>query len=509
MEPIAIDDKGNPKYLFVEPLGVEPYTVALEENNSLFVGTGSNCRIALRGDTVEPIHCMFWMDEEGILRVQDWNTTTGTLLNGSSASDETVLKSGDELEIGGNRIIPVLSHEVHQKFAHVLNRQTDDTDASQVDNDPVPDDQPESPQTASGPVDELPMETSPTNETPDRTPEVQSIGHNSVESASSEFQYDVLADLDSIDPVDPADNPLGNQWGFANPEDRDESQNEEVELLRLEVEQLRFELSERDSMLESSGRTGTSGLDEEEDDQTVQLVNRLESLLEELQDSDARVRGLEDMLRASDQATQAERDERKQLESWVTEIEERVRQRESESEAELARLQALLSEVTFRHKQTQHQLRQVLQSKDSTGTANDASNELVLKLREQVEELEQRLEESSQENSTLQQRVSEADKQGGGEIEIRALEQKLLQQEVESSRERAEMARQRAELEALRGELEDKLRSAKNTGNGDARLQAMREHLREIHAEEKSVQEQKRQRSLSGRISRLLNSVNR
>ena len=262
-------------------------------------------------------------------------------------------------------------------------------------------------------------------------------------------------------------------------------------------------------MLESSGRTGTSGLDEEEDDQTVQLVNRLESLLEELQDSDARVRGLEDMLRASDQATQAERDERKQLESWVTEIEERVRQRESESEAELARLQALLSEVTFRHKQTQHQLRQVLQSKDSTGTANDASNELVLKLREQVEELEQRLEESSQENSTLQQRVSEADKQGGGEIEIRALEQKLLQQEVESSRERAEMARQRAELEALRGELEDKLRSAKNTGNGDARLQAMREHLREIHAEEKSVQEQKRQRSLSGRISRLLNSVNR
>ena len=55
------------------------------------------------------------------------------------------------------------------------------------------------------------------------------------------------------------------------------------------------------------------------------------------------------------------------------------------------------------------------------------------------------------------------------------------------------MSRQRAELERLRGELEDKLNSAKEIGHADSRVQAIRQHLREIHEEEKLEQEEKRQ----------------
>ena len=43
--------------------------------------------------------------------------------------------------------------------------------------------------------------------------------------------------------------------------------------------------------------------------------------------------------------------------------------------------------------------------------------------------------------------------------------------------------------------------------DADSRVMAMRQHLRDIHEEEKLEQEERKQRSLGGRISRLLNRV--
>jgi len=279
-------------------------------------------------------------------------------------------------------------------------------------------------------------------------------------------------------------------------------------MLQMEVDQLRFELAQRDASQDSSeGKINSEELTQSGDDQTIQLVNRLEQLLEGLKDSDDRVRGLEDMLRASDQATQAERDERLQLESWVTEIEQRVAERESESEAELSLVRSQLEESKSRHKQTQIQLKKIVQSRQIA--SGEDSKDLIPKFSEQVEDLETRLENATREINQLRQQVKSNQKEVQSSEALREMEQQLVQQQVDTARERADMSRQRAELESIKGELEEKLRTAKNLGGADDRVRAMRQHLREIHEEEKTKRDEKRQRSLGGRISRLLGATDR
>lgn len=505
MQPSVLNFTENPAYLFVSRPGEQPQVAALEENNSLFVGSGTNCRVVLQGSGIEPIHCMFWMNEERMVRVQDWNTDIGITINGQPVSVESILNSGDELEIGENRIVTVLTPDVHQRF---LSQLANIPEFSQQMNLEASEPEPLGVDLGLAEQCEMPIEevaTQPVSFSQEIESETES--HKSAESRTSMFEYDVMAELDCVD-LD--DSESTNEFGIEGMElgecsEFNESRNEEIELLRTEIDQLRFELAERDAQLDTV-REPNLGPEpaRDEDDQTIQLVNRLEELLEELKASDDRVRGLEDLLRASDQATQAERDERRQLESWVTEIEQRVAERESESEAELSRLRSQLDETTARHKRTQVQLKKVLQSKNVA--SGEATNDLIPTFRAQVEELENRLEAATKEIDQLRRQALCDEKETESRDELHEMEQKLLQQEVETARERAEMSRQRAELEQLKGELGEKLSSAKDTGNGDARLRAMRQHLREIHEEEKTEREERRQRSLGGRISRLLGS---
>lgn len=510
MQPSVFKNTENSAYLFVDRPGEEPLVAALEENNSLFVGSGSSCRVVLQGAGIEPIHCMFWMNEQRIVRVQDWNTDIGFTINGHGVSAETILNSGDELCIGENRIVAVLSPEVHQRVEHQLlslNRsQQMNNDVSEIE---LADDQPNLGESRDLPLDEVVAEQLDSRSV---AVDSESESQESAASKSPAFEYDVMADLDSVD-VEAEESASefgfdGIATGHENSAMLNEGRDEELELMRMEVDQLRFELAERDAQLDNfSDMNLEPEPAHDKDEETIQLVNRLEDLLGELQVSDDRVRGLEDLLRASDQATQAERDERRQLETWVTEIEQRVAEREAESEAELGRVKDQLDETTARHKQTQIHLKKVLQSKSVA--SGEAAEDLILSFREQVEELEKRLEASTTEIDQLRRQAQSDEKETASRDAMHEMEQKLLQQQVETARERAEMSRQRAELEQLKSELEEKLRTAKNTGNGDTRLQAMRQHLREIHEEEKIEREEQRQRSLGGRISRLLGSSKR
>ncbi len=153
------------------------------------------------------------------------------------------------------------------------------------------------------------------------------------------------------------------------------------------------------------------------------------------------------------------------------------------------------------------QLKQVLQSKGNN--LAEASKAILQKSRDQIQDLQQQLEQANEENERLRQQALNSEGEVKAHAELQQMEQKLLAAQVESSRERAEMARQRAELESLKDELAQKLNSAKNVDNADTRVRAMRQHLRDIHEEEKNALEEKRQRSLGGRISSLLNRVSR
>jgi hypothetical protein len=509
-----------PPYLFISGEGLEPATMPLERNNSLFVGSGSNCRILLRGRDIDPIHCMFWINDDCVLRIQDWNTGGKTVVNGQSVTAETVLSSGDKVEICDYLIVPVLSQEDHQLIAGRLGyshpatvsasdqpptesqMHADKLDASSrcnVDDSAFPAET----QTEPIKIDAVAVEP-PSPEPADSAP---------VCDRASELEEECVWDQEYSDRLELEAGPFFDMQELSSSQAIDDSRVEEVELLRMEVEQLRFELAQRDAHPQFDGNAlGTQVVWETEpnpvdDDQTVQLVNRLEDLLEELQSSDERVRGLEELLQFSDQAAQAEQEERQQLESWVTEIEQRVSQREAESDAEISRVMDRLKEAQTQYRHVEVQLKQVLQSKGTK--LADASKELIQKSREQIHDLQQRLESANHENERLRRQVQCNEGEVKAREELLQMEQKLMEVEVKSSRERAELARQRAELENLKDELEHKLNSSKVVDNADSRVEAMRQHLRDIHEEEKIALEEKRQRSLSGRISRLLNRVGR
>jgi hypothetical protein len=446
----------------------------LSANVSYLAGSSGNCRIALSGDGVNPIHCRIWLDENCQLRVQDWNTGDRTRLNGQPI-EEAVLNQGDELEIGDYRIAIVLST---------------------------------TPAIPGEPARTFENAASPESAFDELTPADETEGSAAPPAAAnaSEFVYELELDSDEefedqqqFDfPGDAAPQPV--VAGF-EPVGADE----EVEWLRMEVEQLRIELAERDALVQQLGNPGDPTEPEfDEDSENLSLVNRLEELLDELQSSDVRVRGLEDLLQASDEATRAEQEERLQLESWVTEIEQRVAQREAEATAELSRVMDRLKEAQARNQQADAHLEQALAA--NANAFSDSSNQIIKKLRSQLSDFRQRLEAAEKENDELRNtdRQQSAD---SATAKIQQLEEKLLQQQVEFSRERAELARKRVQLERLRDELEQKYKSNQKMDDADSRVMAMRQHLRDIHEEEKLEREERKQRGLGGRIARLLNRV--
>lgn len=517
MEIVANNSLEHPPYLLITGESAEPATIPLEIDNSLFVGSGSNCRVILQGENVDPIHCMFWINEDRLLRVQDWNTEGRTLVNGQSVTTETTLNSGDKVEIAGYMIVPVLTEEDHQLIArHLFNSESDASQGTGT----ISNTDPPTMADESAVTDDFPAVNTSSQAEPQSPPlEAESISAetSNAETAGSELDDEVMTEPDASSSWEEE---LSSQFGFepfncdnlnepGNSQAIDDSRDEELELLRMEVEQLRFELAERDEYQTASdcGTNWESEPNPVDDDQTLQLVNRLEELLAELQTSDARIRGLEELLQFSDQAAQAEQDERQQLESWVAEIEQRVSQREAESEAEMERVLNRLLEAKAQNQHLETQLKQVLQTKGNN--LAEGSKELIQKSRNQIHDLQKRLEAANEENENLRRQSLCDESEVKAKEELQQMEQKLLEVQVETSRERAEMARKRAELENLKDELEQKLSSAKVADNADSRVKAMRQHLRDIHEEEKIEREEKRQRSLSGRISSLLSRVGR
>ena len=127
-----------------------------------------------------------------------------------------------------------------------------------------------------------------------------------------------------------------------------------------------------------------------------------------------------------------------QLESWLTEIEQRVTQREAETAAELSRVMNRLKEAQAKNKQADAQIEQALES--NANAFSDSSNHIIQKLRAQMDDLRQRLEVEERGKRRTEKRRSESDLPNRQQIKIQQLEQKLLQQQVEFSRERADIA---------------------------------------------------------------------
>lgn len=499
-------DLENPAYLIVAGPNSKPDVATLTSGSSVFVGSGSNCKIELVDDQVNQIQCMLWLEGNNVLKVQDWNSGA-TFLNDAAVTDEMQMNSGDVLTVGSHRLTAVLDKEFHFGIAvELLSGERSDL-------------QPKQP---GGVLDDADLNIPAEIEIPSLSVAREETSVAEIESPAfsttlpmepsavlkdeSAFSYDIDADLDdepSAGELDFNFNVSVNQLGGLSNQAGGEHDSDEIAMMRVELEQLQYELLDRDSKIQQlqEAQSQSSGSESLGENETLKLVTRLEDLLAELKSSDARINGLEELLRVSDHATEAEKEERQQLEQWVTEIEQRVGQREAEAQAEISRLSKRLQDAKEESEHSANQLQSLATHGEDVSADQRAA---VTALAEQVELLREKLREAREENQELHQRPVVAKGEEDLSVKLKETTDELVRLKVEMSRERAEMARRHAELEGIRDELEDRLKNARVVDPGDTRIRTMREHLREIHAREEAEKADSRSSGLGGRIANLL-----
>jgi chromosome segregation ATPase len=271
---------------------------------------------------------------------------------------------------------------------------------------------------------------------------------------------------------------------------------EMLELLRDEVTQLQGELADRDARLAELAQGVPSDAEALMALPTSEgLLDRLEQLLDELDRKDEHVRSLEELLAGAEEATKAEQEERRQLESWVTDIEQRIGARESEWQATLSCLRRQLEQRTEERDRAESALEEA--AADSPTEAHGVHERLVENLRGQVADLESRLAEA-------ERRRGQAPEGGSAAYVQAKIDEALRAERLELARERAALARSQSEFQRAQG--------AGGDGNGGSpeswsagldssqRIRALRDHLKDVHDEESK---HRSARGLSGRIASL------
>jgi hypothetical protein len=281
---------------------------------------------------------------------------------------------------------------------------------------------------------------------------------------------------------------------FFGQDDEQTFDRETVALLQAEIEDLRAALAERDadhSPDSSVAFADFASCDEEPADDVLQ---RMEQLIEEANRSDERVSLLEEMLHAAEDASRSEREERDQLEAWVRDIEGRIGQREDEHHAEIDVLKNRLQESVSSQERLQKQLR--LASAGNGGAASKQVEEMLEALQRRNRELQESLAESQKQCTLLERRLAAAE---SGQDEILRAERATL------AKEQAKVARLRYELSGKLAEIEQSSKSENvaDQVNGQ-RIRALREHLREIHEQEKH---EAKESSLVTRLAKLWKRV--
>lgn len=436
-EFLSAPDSGSCLRLVAERNDGSRTEIELEPGKSLMVGRGKHCGLQLESEAVGPIQCVF-RSVDGTLWLQDWYSSSGTTIDGQAVHGETKVNDRSDIRCGEYRIRVVLQ----------------DTDSSEPKGATAPTPMPE--------VEPIPNPP-PVLENHSRSPQPFSLGKS----------------------------PLTSSDPFAQ---------ETIDLLRAELEQLQHELHDRDSRIsELEELAHQSGVSAEATEASFDPhLERLDELLLELQQSDDRLMALEDLLRLSEEATAAEREERRQLEAWLGDIEHRVSQRDSEWQAEMDALQRRLADT----ESERERLWQQATSGDSHASGNGQwqSTEL-MRWREKQADTERRLLEMEKDRDRLRTQVETLEARSTAEGRRAQLDDAFREERAQIAQERAELSRQRAEMAAIRAEVPQL--AATGPGNIreiDSRLRAFREHLREIHEHEQS---ENSQRTLTARIGKL------
>lgn len=439
---------------------------------TVIIGSASQCGLSLAGEDVSALHCSLRWDENGIW-LEDWGSRNGTFLDGEKVTSEVPVELASTICVGAytiriqnttsaTRDVVRQSPPAKRVVLGGLSLGFDEPQVAAVTSKPAN----SSDFAVSTEVSQL---ATPTNRPPfseDFAPNTSNLARTS----TSPVVHD----------RDPAE------------VQRDTGNQETFDLLRAEVEQLQFAVAERDAQLAEALAAKQEPESAVDGASVKQLMDRLEALLDELDRSDERMGTLEELLRVTEEANRDEREERRQMESWLGDIESVFGEHQATWDAEMSELRNRTAAIAAERDQLLQQLTQPTADDHVEQDAEETS-----KLRLQVKHQQQRLDEATaietrqqDELRRLQTQLAEATK----------AENRLREDHLKLAAERASLSRLRAEITATQAESEQSLPDAQTDTDIDTRVRGFREHLREIHDEEN---QEDNAPSLPGRISRL------
>lgn len=531
---------------------------SLDDGRSVFIGKTPSCGIQVKGQDVADIHCLIDVDGEEAF-IQDWASKVGTLVNGQIVEDKTAIKEGDRIQIGAVELLVVINAQAKQTLDAAastppkvepreesvgmehLGLSLEKAEESVAPQEPPVSLEPpavrlsESVNRLSDTIaenriqdDELIEEDHLQNFDPAQVineaklAEAHSVASNVEQSSEGVMELcnqAASSNSDSLEMLDDPSDPWGDtsenaglsaadlDWDPAEIDD-DQVDAEIVQLLKSEIEDLRIQVAERDEQLAELSGMPTSADDDSQHGRSqhsdsdefgsVDLVQRVDDLLAELEEHDERVATLQELLQVSEIQNQAEQEERNCLEQWLNEIEKRIGDRDAEWQAEQDSLRERLVAVSQERDQTQQQLHAAAQRYGGVDEADVVADDTLKTLQQQNAKLQSDLEET-------RKQLAHSAKQA---------ERLENEEPPELQQMRAELAKEKAAVSRLRFQLSEKLQDITDIPDPKDqpdrefayKLQTLREHLREIHEEEKVEREEKGE-SLLGRISGLWKRV--
>lgn len=445
-------------------------THELPEGQVLVIGTSPACGLRLDARDIAGMHCTLEFND-GAITVRDWSTEAGTYLDGTRVDEQTVRSGQFELRIAAYLI------KCHLVTGADRKRSAAETTGSQVaGRTAVPSEDRGAPVTADSRRCRTPNPPIEIDEksTPD-------------DAWDADDEWD--RDFDPWHALNPAENAAdGEAEANRSPRPAPAGVHDDTsDLLQAEIEFLRSELAERDERLRTLEELATghhlNELPEEPVDsaEVEKLVGRLEQLLEELEQSDARIAALSEMLRTAEDAVQAADQEREQLEDWLDEVDGRVGQWEQEWHAERDSLHRQIAELTQERDRAEQQL-----AAGGTDVASGAaSDRLVRQLREQYSRLKEAFLKMEKERDQLRARLQEVSVADVEQKIAAAVDTALREERLQLAQEKAAIAREKAALAKKHEELQAQLdRKGQAFDSADHRIRAFREHLREIEEQE-------------------------
>jgi len=489
------------------------------EDDSLIVGSSQSCTVRLESSDVASMHCLIRL-ESGQLSVQDWYTALGTFLNGERIQQPCTFGPGDEVRVGDFRLTAEYFDGPREHVGRIANPSGRISNPSCEDDANDDEDRPT----------RLPL-LSKSFSAPEPDDDAEHVGR--ISNPSDADQAERIADppgrIDNPshaairEPSTVPDRPAHSDAEFKqlrlrvteleleNEElrfqslaskgpgaDADPFDQEMLDLLKSEIQQLQHDVAQRDARIaELDDAEHVDGRrDDEESAESAALLQRLDQMLVELQLSDERIATFEDLLRAADEATRAESEERRQLVSWMEDIEAKIGEREAEWQAAQNALQTRIDALNADRQHFSDRLKEL---GNREGTA--ASAKLIEDLRDEVETLRRKLELADQACATLRKKIDDAEFQNSIEARDKYIEQKIREERLEMAQEHAKIARERAEVARMKAQLQNKAApEPQKMDEATCRVQAFREHLKDIHVRESKDRDTNK---LSSRLARL------